>query len=126
MVWKQSDEPGTWGIDVERKRHADPAYRADDESQLMLRKNFSATGSFLNEDRPSALDLLGFASQLVFDTFTSSPILRLDRDGDYPLAISLARAQRRAVLDWCSVDPRLLPVVVLPVGDMDAAVTLAR
>ena len=88
----------------------------------MLRKNFSATGSFLNVDRPQALDLLGFSSQLVFDTFTSSPILRFDRDGDAELAVTLARAQHRAILDWCSVDPRLLPVTVVPVGDMDAAV----
>ena len=35
----------------------------------MARKNFAATGSFVPEDRPRALDLLGFASQLVFNTF---------------------------------------------------------
>ncbi len=125
-VWSVGDEPGRWGIDKERARHADSEYRAEDESQLMLRKNFSATGSFLNVDRPQALDLLGFSSQLVFDTFTSSPILRFDRDGEYTLAVTLARAQHRAILDWCSVDARLLPVTVVPVGDMDAAVTLTR
>jgi uncharacterized protein len=125
-VWAVEEEPGRWGMDKERARHADAAYRADDESQLMLRKNFSATGSFLSVDRPAALDLLGFESQLVFDTFTSSPILRFDRDGEYALAVTLARAQHRAILDWCAVDPRLLPVTVLPVGDMNAAVALAR
>ena len=125
-VWTVSDEPGTWGIDRERRRHADPAYRAEDEGQILLRKNFAATGSFINEDRPAALDYLGFASQLVFDTFTSSPVLRFDRDGESGLAVALARAQHRAILDWCSVDPRLLPVTVVPVGDMDAAVTLTR
>jgi predicted TIM-barrel fold metal-dependent hydrolase len=125
-AWTVADEPGTWGIDKERRRHADPAYRAEDEGQILLRKNFAATGSFINVDRPAALDHLGFASQLVFDTFTSSPILRFDRDGDAALAISLARAQHRAILDWCSVDPRLLPVTVVPVGDMDAAVALTR
>jgi predicted TIM-barrel fold metal-dependent hydrolase len=126
FVWSIGDEPGRIAIEKERAKHADVAYRADDESQLMLRKNFSATGSFLNQDRPGALDLLGFASQLVFDTFTSSPILRYDRDGDAAFAIALARAQHRAILDWCSVDPRLLPVTVLPVGNMETAVTLAR
>ena len=123
-VWSVGDEPGRWGIDKERARHSDSEYRAEDESQLMLRKNFSATGSFLNVDRPQALDLLGFSSQLVFDTFTSSPILRFDRDGDYALAVTLARAQHRAILEWCSVDARLLPVTVIPVGDMEAAVAL--
>ena len=125
-VWTEGDEPGRRAIDKERERHANSEYRAEDESQLMLRKNFSATGSFLNDDRPQALDLLGFASQLVFDTFTSSPVLRFDRDGDDELAVTLARAQHRAILDWCSVDPRLLAVTVIPVGDMDTAATLTR
>ena len=92
--------------------------------QITLRKNFLATGSFLNDDRAAALDLLGFASQLVFDTFTSPHALRFDRDGDHELAVTIARAQHRAVLDWCSVDPRLLPVTVVPVGDIAAAVAL--
>lgn len=125
--------PYVWGpasehddVDKARRLHAKPEYRADDESQLMLRKNLAATGSFLSEDRPRALDLLGFTSQLVFDTFTSPHVLRFDRDGDPELAVALARAQRRAVLDWCSVDPRLLPVVVLPVGDIAAAAPLTR
>ena len=52
-VWSVGDEPGPAG---DRRRsapvHADPEYRAEDESQIMLRKNFSATGSFLNDDRP--------------------------------------------------------------------------
>ena len=51
-----------------RELHADPAYRADDAEQLMLRKNYRATGSFLAPDRSRALDLLGFSSQLVFPT----------------------------------------------------------
>ncbi|GIU88500.1 MAG: amidohydrolase [Acidimicrobiia bacterium] len=125
-VWHASEEPGRWGIERERRRHADPAYRAQDEAQINLRKNFAATGSFISADRPRALDLLGFESQLVFDTFTSAPVLRFDRDGETGLAVALARAQRRAVVDWCSVDPRLLPVCVLPLGDMDAAAQLAQ
>ena len=43
----------------------------------MARKNFAATGSFLAEDRGRALDLLGFASQLIFNTFHNSPPARL-------------------------------------------------
>ena len=99
-----------------------PAYQAEDESQIMLRKNFAATGSFIEDDRPRALDLLGFASQLVFDTFTSSHVLRIERAGDPELSAEVARGQRRAMLDWCSVDPRLLPVCVVPLGDMPAAI----
>jgi hypothetical protein len=56
-------------IDKFARLHADPAYRARDEAEIMLRKNWAATGSFIKEDRPKALDLLGFRSQLVFNTF---------------------------------------------------------
>jgi uncharacterized protein len=126
LVWNDANEDTTPGDAVERAAalHHDPAYRADDAAEIALRKNFLATGSFLNRDRGIALDLLGFASQLVFDTFTSPHVLRFDRDGDYELAVALARAQHHAVLDWCSVDPRLLPVTVVPVGDTSAAVAL--
>src|SRR5678815_2343753 len=37
-------------ISAFRARHADPAYRADDAAQILLRKNFAATGSFLKQD----------------------------------------------------------------------------
>src|SRR6185436_17972476 len=50
-----------------RERHADPEFRARDEAEIMERKNWKATGSFIKEDRPLALDLLGFATQLVFN-----------------------------------------------------------
>ena len=56
-------------FDKLRARHASAEYRADEEAEIMARKNFAATGSFIAEDRPRALDLLGFSSQLVFNTF---------------------------------------------------------
>ena len=43
----------------------------DEADEIMARKNFKATGSSIAEDRPLALDLLGFASQLVFNTFNN-------------------------------------------------------
>jgi predicted TIM-barrel fold metal-dependent hydrolase len=125
-VWTATEDDTTPDDAVERAaaKHRDAEYRAEDAQQITLRKNFLATGSFLNDDRPAALDLLGFTSQLVFDTFTSPHVLRFDRDGDHGLAIKLAEAQCRAAVDWCSVDPRLLPVTVVPVGDPAAAIDL--
>ena len=125
-VWTATEDDTTPDDAVERAaaKHRDVSYRAEDAQQITLRKNFLATGSFLNDDRPAALDLLGFASQLVFDTFTSPHVLRFDRDGDHQLAVRLAQAQHRAVVDWCSVDPRLLPVAVVPVGNASTAVNL--
>src|SRR3954465_13531641 len=50
-------------------KHRSDEYRAVEAEEIMMRKNFAATGSFLSEDRPRALDLIGVASQLVFNTF---------------------------------------------------------
>src|SRR5215469_4984953 len=55
-----------------REKHASAAYRADEATEIMQRKNFAATGSFVPGDRPRALDLLGFRSQLIFNTFHNS------------------------------------------------------
>ena len=52
-----------------RAKHGSDEYRAVEAEEIMARKNFAATGSFIPEDRSRALDLLGFSSQLVFNTF---------------------------------------------------------
>lgn len=101
------------------RRHRDPAYRAEDESQIMLRKNWAATGSFLKEDRGAALDMLGFASQLVFNTFANTVLLEAEHGPDMDFAYGVARAHNRGIVDFCSVDPRLLPVAYVPLMDCD-------
>ena len=53
----------------------------------MLRKNFAATGAFIAEDRPRALDLLGFSSQLVFNTFHNRRLRDWEHGGDLELAV---------------------------------------
>src|SRR2546421_6783309 len=63
-------------IEEYRKKHADPAFRAEDEQQIMLRKNWTATGSFIKDHPPKALDLLGFPSPLVFNTFANKTLQR--------------------------------------------------
>ena len=86
----------------------------------MARKNFAATGSFLADDRPRALDLLGFASQLVFNTFHNRRLHDWEHD-DIELAIGAARAHNRGMVEFCSVDPRLLPTCYVPLADIDRA-----
>jgi uncharacterized protein len=126
-LWEHADESTTVGIDSDAAdcQHDDPAYRAEDASQIMLRKNFDATGAWRALDRSLALDLLGFESQLVFDTFASAKAITLAQH-DPSLAIRVAEGQRRAMLEWCSFDHRLLPVVVIPMGDRAEAVRLTR
>ena len=93
----------------------------------MLRKNWSALGSFLKEDRPRALDLLGFRSQLVFNTFLSAVPVRpssTSRTSTSPTASP--RAHNRAMVDFCSVDRRLLAVGYVPLADFERARAMAE
>ncbi len=113
-------------LDVFRRRHADPEYRAQDEEQILLRKNWAATGSFLPEDRPLALDLLGFESQLVFNTFLNGKLLAAERGDDVDHAYGFARAHNRALADFCSHDPRLLATGYVPLRDFDRSAAMAR
>ena len=82
----------------------------------MQRKNFAATGSFVAEDRPRALDLLGFASQLVFNTFHNRRLHDWEHGGDLELAYGAARAHNRGMVEFCSVDHRLLPTLLRAAG----------
>ena len=100
-----------------RARHVDPAYRAEDEAQILLRKNWAATGSFLKQDRSQALDLLGFESQLVFNTFVNQTLLKAERGDDVDFAYGFARAHNRAMLDFCAADRRLLATCYVPLRD---------
>jgi len=106
-------------IDKARSDHRNPAYRALDEEQILLRKNWSATGSFLKEDRPRALDLLGFASQLVFNTFLSKYLNDLEHGDDLGLAYEVAAGHNRALTDFCAADPRLLATCYVPLADFE-------
>jgi predicted TIM-barrel fold metal-dependent hydrolase len=113
-------------IDFVRRKHADPAERPRYEAEIMLRKNWSALGSFVKEDRPRALDLLGFSTQLVFNTFMNKYFVDLEHGDDPALAYGAARAHNRAIVDFCSVDRRLLAVGYVPVADFNLARAMAE
>lgn len=103
----------------------DPGFRAGDEENILLRKNYQALGSFRKEDRPKALDLLGFTSQLVFTT-TALSNYGLEYTGDSELALASARAHNRMMTDFCGVDRRLLATGYVPLVDIDQAAVIAR
>jgi predicted TIM-barrel fold metal-dependent hydrolase len=100
-----------------RDRHASAEYRAAEDAEIMSRKNFAATGGFIAEDRPRALDHLGFSTQLIFNTFHNGRIYRLEHGSDPDLAYAAARAHNRGMLEFCSVDARLLPTLYIPLAD---------
>jgi predicted TIM-barrel fold metal-dependent hydrolase len=108
-------------FDALRERHASPEYRADEEAEIMARKNFAATGSFIAEDRGRALDLLGFSSQLVFNTFHNGRLHDMEH-ADADLAYAAARAHNRGMLEFCGADARLLPSLYVPLVDAERAV----
>jgi predicted TIM-barrel fold metal-dependent hydrolase len=83
-------------------------------------------GSFARDDRPRALDLLGFSSQLVFNTFLNQYMLDAERGSDLDFAYGLARAHNRAMVDFCSIDRRLLAVAYVPLADFERAPVMAR
>jgi predicted TIM-barrel fold metal-dependent hydrolase len=105
-----------------RQKHASEEYRAEEGAEIMARKNFAATGGFIAEDRPRALDLLGFSSQLIFNTFHNNRLHDLEHSDDLDLAYAAARAHNRGMVDFCSVDPRLLPTCYVPLADPERAV----
>ncbi len=105
-----------------RERHASEEYRAVEDAEIMTRKNFAATGAFIPEDRPRALDLLGFSSQLVFNTFHNGRLHDLEHAGNTELAYAAARAHNRGMLEFCSVDPRLLPTCYVPLVEPGRAI----
>ena len=106
-------------------RHRSEEFLADEDVDVMNRKNFAATGSFLAEDRPRALDYIGVRSQLLFNTFHNSRLYQWEHQPDLDLAYGAARAHNRGMVEFCSVDPRLLATCYVPLADFDRASAMA-
>jgi predicted TIM-barrel fold metal-dependent hydrolase len=104
---------------------ADPAFRDEADANLLLRKNHQALGAFDKADRPRAVDLLGFASQLIFTTSGLS-LLPLEYGDDPNLAVEAAKAHNRMMADYCSVDRRLLATAFISLADRSRVVEIAR
>jgi predicted TIM-barrel fold metal-dependent hydrolase len=112
-------------VEKVRAKYDDPDFRSKDEEEILLRKGFAGLGAFIKEERPQALDILGFASQLLFTTAGLGPLAAADRGDDPDVAYGVARAHNRAMVDFCSVDRRLLPVLHVPLMDIDRAASFA-
>jgi len=115
----------TAAFDRLRVKHASAEYRATEATDIMNRKNFAATGSFVAEDRARALDHLGFSSQLVFNTFHNRRLHDWEHREDLEYAYGVARAHNRGMAEFCSVDDRLLSTLYVPLVDFDRAAAMA-
>jgi uncharacterized protein len=102
------------------------AGEAFDDSQIMLAKNWSALGSWRRQDRPRSIDLLGFSSQLMFTTALLNFSNVLESGKDHDLAYAVARAHTHHMVEFCSVDRRLLPTGYVPLLDFERTAKAAR
>jgi uncharacterized protein len=109
-----------------RQRQDDPQWRAGDAEHILLRKNWDALGAFRQEDRPKALDHLGFASQLVFTTALLRSLAEFEDGGDLDLAYGAATAHNRYMVDFCAGDRRLLATGYVPLIDFERTKSAAR
>jgi predicted TIM-barrel fold metal-dependent hydrolase len=97
-----------------------------EDSQIMLAKNWSALGSWRRQDRPRSVDLLGFSSQLMFTTALLNFSNVLESGKDHALAHAVARAHTRHMVEFCSVDKRLIPTGYVPLLDFERTARAAR
>lgn len=111
--------------DTARATQADTAFRAEADANIMARKNYEGMGSFIADDRPRAVDLLGVASQLVFTTFCLGNF-DLDQGNDMELCYAVAHAHNRMMTDFCKVDRRLLATAYVPLEDFARAEAIAK
>jgi hypothetical protein len=79
-------------------------------------KGYQALGAFNAAERSRALDMLGFARQLVFSTFSAGYAFSEQRTLQERYAI--ARAHNRAMTEFCAEDHRLFGVALLPLDDV--------
>lgn len=109
--------------EIERARELqhDPDFRAGADAEVMLRKNYKAPGAWIPADRSTALDSLGFASQLVFPTMGNTLIEVMEHEAPPQLTYEAAAAVNAAQIDFCAHDERLLPVCSVPLQDIEMA-----
>ena len=107
---------------------AEAGFHDKADAEVMTRKLWRAMGAYRKQDRPRALDLMGFSSQLVFDSFMRFTLREAEEQPvkDLDFIYNLARAHNRAMVDFCSVDRRLMAVGYVPMIDIGHSIVLAR
>ena len=80
-------------------------------------KGYDAFGAWNAGERTALLDTFDIDAQLVFSTFAPAQFISKDPD----LLYGGVRAHTRALADFCSADPRLLSVPLIPFADIERA-----
>ena len=84
-------------------------------------KEIQALGAFNKADRSQALDLLGFEKQLVFATHSVAFPFHPSQKKDPALRYGATRAHNRHMADFCSDDPRLMGIGIVPLDHPEHA-----
>ena len=84
-------------------------------------KEIQALGAFTSADRSTALDMLGFARQLVFATHSVAMPFSASSKLDPTLRYGAARAHNRHMADFCAGDERLMGVAIVPLDEPELA-----
>ena len=82
-------------------------------------KGYQALGAFNAGERTTALDMLGFARQFVFATFSVG--VAFNPQSDLEVRYGAARAHNRGMAEFCADDDRLIGVALLPLDDPQMA-----
>lgn len=84
-------------------------------------KEIQALGAFNKADRSQALDLLGFEKQLVFATHSVAFPFHPSQKKDPVLRYGATRAHNRHMANFCSDDPRLMGIGIIPLDEPQLA-----
>ena len=85
-------------------------------------KEIQALGSFDGRERSEALDMLGFKRQLVFATHSVAMPFSPSSKITPRLRYAAARAHNRHMTEFCSADPRLMGVAIIPLDEPELAI----
>ena len=80
-------------------------------------KEIQALGAFNATERTEAMDMLGFARQLVFATHSVNLPFHASSKIDPGLRYAATRAHNRHMKDFCADDARLMGIAVIPLDD---------
>jgi predicted TIM-barrel fold metal-dependent hydrolase len=69
---------------------------------------------------------MGFASQLVINTFSNLALQQAEASGDLELVREMSRAHNRGIVEFCAGDARLLPAGYVPISDLEQAPIIAQ
>ena len=106
-------------------RHSD-THRAEmrnmGDTLIAQVKEIQALGAFDAADRSEAMDMLGFARQLVFATHSVRLPFHGSSKTDPELRYAATRAHNRHMFDFCAHDERLMGVAVVPLDSPELAI----